>query len=88
MIQTHGTYEIADGALMPEQDRIITIHNCRVTVEPIQEPSPQLKKPRLKGKAEKAADTFCQCAVVVFALYLVFEVMHAFATGAVQQVLR
>lgn len=93
MKQTNGTYEVADGVLMADQDRCISIANCRVIIQPLsQQPIiPRVEvtvQARQKSRMEMAFDTCCHIGVCIVALYLLGEVAYAFWIGAVAKAVR
>lgn len=87
MKQTNGTYLVENGVLMADQDDCVSISHCRVIIEPIEQPLEQRVNAALV-RMDKAASKWMKRVVVCFALYLLYEVCHAFASGAVTRLVQ
>jgi len=71
---THASYETTFLEVSDPHGNRVCFGPSRVTVEPMEF--------RKKGAAEKIADLMVRTLVTVVALYLVSEIVRAFADGA------
>jgi hypothetical protein len=77
---THATYETSFLEFSDKAGNRVNFGPSRVTVEPL--------SARQKSVAECVADRLTKCLVIVTALYLVAEILRAFAAGPLVMVSR
>jgi hypothetical protein len=78
---------------MADQDQCVSISNCRAIVQPLsQQPIiPRVEvtvQERVKPMWERVADNVCRYGVSAFAMYLVWQVVYAFWSGAFARAVR
>ena len=85
MKQTAATFVVQDGVIMADQDQCISIHQARVIVEPLDQPSTVDLEQRANAaftRMDRAATRLMKWVVVAFALYFASILVHAFVSGA------
>jgi len=83
--QTAGIYEVTDGALMSGEDECITLRQCRVIIEPLNDAHVERLEQRANAAftcMDRAANRLMKWVVVAFALYFACILVHAFTSGA------
>jgi len=81
---TGNIYEVQDALLYMDDDTQIALHNMRIIVSPLPDAEAIRRRER---SALRILDWTVKSTVILVALYLAGEVVHAFVSGAVARLL-